>query len=163
MRKSTAHLGRRTHPDWLRDMAEEVWQLLCALTATPQDPDTLARLDRIHEDYRARYADAVALTFDHTRAESVLAAREARDAQRATLQQLRRTSRSHAARARARWAGARRPRSCAEPSYAASPAADWLVRRLDAGDALAAGARLLVEVLVLDQVQHRHPELAARA
>ena len=33
---------------------------------------------------------AVALTFDHTRAESVLAAREARDAQRATLQQLRR-------------------------------------------------------------------------
>ena len=33
---------------------------------------------------------AVALTFDHTRAESTLAGREARDAQRATVQQLRR-------------------------------------------------------------------------
>ncbi len=90
MRKSTLTWDDVRTPDWLRDMAEEVWQLLCALTATPQDPDTLARLDGIHEDYRARYADAVALTFDHTRAESVLAAREARDAQRATLQQLRR-------------------------------------------------------------------------
>jgi len=71
-------------------MAEEVWQLLGALTTTPHDPDTLGALDRIHADYNARYADAVALTFDHTKAESTLAAREARDAQRATVQQLRR-------------------------------------------------------------------------
>ena len=61
-----------------------------ALTASPQDADTLVALDRIHADYNARYADAVALTFDHTKAEATLAGREARDAQRATVQQLRR-------------------------------------------------------------------------
>jgi hypothetical protein len=90
MRKSQLTWGDVRTPDWLRDMAEEVWQLLGALTTTPHDPDTLAALDRIHADYNARYADAVALTFDHTKAESTLAAREARDAQRATVQQLRR-------------------------------------------------------------------------
>lgn len=90
MRKSQLTWDDVRTPDWLRDMAEEVWQLLGVLTTTPHDPDTLARLDQIHEDYRSRYADAVALTFDHTKAESTLAARQARDAQRATVQQLRR-------------------------------------------------------------------------
>jgi hypothetical protein len=89
MRKSQLTWDDVRTPDWLRDMAEEVWQLLGALTTTPHDPDTLGALDRIHADYNARYADAVALTFDHTKAESTLAAREARDAQRATVQQLR--------------------------------------------------------------------------
>lgn len=90
MRKSHLTWDDVRTPDWLRDMAEEVWQLLGTLTTAPHDPGTLAALDRIHADYNARYADAVALTFDHTKAESTLAAREARDAQRATLQQLRR-------------------------------------------------------------------------
>jgi hypothetical protein len=90
MRKSQLTWDDVRTPDWLRDMAEEVWQLLGVLTATPHDEATQARLDEIHDDYQARYADAVALTFDHTRAESTLAAREARDAQRATVQQLRR-------------------------------------------------------------------------
>jgi hypothetical protein len=90
MRKSQLTWDDVRTPDWLRDMAEEVWQLLGVLTATPHDAGTLARLDEIHEDYRTRYADAVALTFDHTKAESTLAARQARDAQRATVQQLRR-------------------------------------------------------------------------
>lgn len=90
MRKSQLTWDDVRTPDWLRDMAEEVWQLLGVLTTSPQDPDTLAALDRIHDDYDARYADAVALTFDHTKAESTLAGREARDAQRATVQQLRR-------------------------------------------------------------------------
>lgn len=90
MRKSQLTWDDVRTPDWLRDMAEEVWQLLGALTTSPHDPGTLAALDRIHADYNARYADAVALTFDHTKAESTLAAREARDAQRATVQQLRR-------------------------------------------------------------------------
>ena len=90
MRKSQLTWDDVRTPDWLREMAEEVWQLLSALTASPQDADTLAALDRIHADYNARYADAVALTFDHTKAEATLAAREARDAQRATVQQLRR-------------------------------------------------------------------------
>ena len=76
-------------PDWLRDMAERVWELLGVLTTEPQDAGTLAALDAVHLDYNARYAEAVALTFDHTKAESTLAAREARDAQRATVQQLR--------------------------------------------------------------------------
>jgi hypothetical protein len=90
MRKSQLTWDDVATPDWLKDMAEEVWQLLGMLTTSPHDPDTLAALDRIHDAYTARYADAVALTFDHTRAESVLAARDARDAQRATVQQLRR-------------------------------------------------------------------------
>ncbi|MBC2931444.1 sulfotransferase family protein [Nocardioides sp. zg-1228] len=90
MRKSQLTWDDVRTPDWLRDMAEEVWQLLGVLTTTPHDPDTLAALDTIHADYNARYADAVALTFDHTKAESTLAARQAREAQRATVQQLRR-------------------------------------------------------------------------
>ncbi len=90
MRKSQLTWDDVRTPDWLRDIAEEVWRLLGVLTEAPQDADTLAALDRIHDDYVARYAEAVALTFDHTKAESTLAAREARDAQRGTLQQLRR-------------------------------------------------------------------------
>lgn len=90
MRKSTVTWDDVRTPGWLRDMAEGVWELLGALTVTPHDRDTMLALDLIHEDYTARYADAVALTFDHTCAESVLAGREARDAQRATVQQLRR-------------------------------------------------------------------------
>jgi hypothetical protein len=90
MRKSQLTWDDVRTPDWLRDTAEEVWQLLGTLTEKPQDADTLAALDQIHDDYNARYAEAVALTFDHTKAESTLAGREARDAQRATVQQLRR-------------------------------------------------------------------------
>lgn len=90
MRKSTVTWDDVRTPAWLRDMAEEVWHLLGALTTDPHDADAQARLDAIHLDYTARYADAVALTFDHARASSVLAAREARDAQRTTVQQLRR-------------------------------------------------------------------------
>ena len=90
MRKSQLTWDDVATPDWLKEMAEEVWQLLGVLTTTPHDQETQQRLDRIHDDYTARYADAVALTFDHTRAESTLAGREARDAQRGTVQQLRR-------------------------------------------------------------------------
>ena len=90
MRKSQLTWDDVRTPDWLRDTAEEVWELLGALTAAPQDAGTLASLDRIHDDYNARYADAVALTFDHAKAEATLAGREARDAQRGTVQQLRR-------------------------------------------------------------------------
>lgn len=90
MRKSQLTWDDVATPTWLKDVAEEVWQLLGVLTATPHDEATLARLDAIHADYDARYADAVALTFDHTKAECTLAAREARDAQRGTVQQLRR-------------------------------------------------------------------------
>jgi hypothetical protein len=90
MRKSQLTWDDVRTPDWLREMAEEVWQLLGVLTTSPADGATQARLDEIHADYTSRYADAVALTFDHTKAESTLAAREARDAQRATVQHLRR-------------------------------------------------------------------------
>ncbi|SEB57466.1 hypothetical protein SAMN04489844_0570 [Nocardioides exalbidus] len=90
MRKSQLGWDDVATPDWLKDMAEEVWQLLGVLTTSPHDEATIARLDEVHADYVARYADAVALTFDHTKAESTLAAREARDSQRSTLQQVRR-------------------------------------------------------------------------
>ena len=90
MRKSTVTWDDVRTPEWLRDMAEEVWQLLGVLTDEPHDEGTLQRLDEIHDDYTASYADAVALTFDHTRAEATLAGREAREAQRSTVHQLRR-------------------------------------------------------------------------
>lgn len=90
MRRSTVTWDDVRTPDWLRDMAEEVWQLLGVLTTTPQDEATSARLDAIGADYDARYADAVALTYDHTRAEAVLAGREARKAQRGNIETLRR-------------------------------------------------------------------------
>ena len=101
-------------PDWLREMAEEVWDLLGVLTADPHDRDTQQRLDQIHDDYTARYADAVALTYDHTRAEAVLAGREAREAQRGNIEALRRDL------AQARRAGGprrdRRPRGRGDPA-----------------------------------------------
>ena len=90
MRKSQLTWDDVRTPDWLRETAEEVWQLLGVLTASPQDEVTLARLDEIAADYDARYADAVALTYDHTRAETVLAGREAREAQRHNIEVLRR-------------------------------------------------------------------------
>ena len=67
-----------------------MWELLGALTTTPHDRDTMLALDLIHDDYTAHYADAVALTYDHTRAEAVLAGREAREAQRGNMEALRR-------------------------------------------------------------------------
>ena len=90
MRKSQLTWDDVRTPDWLRDTAEEVWQLLGVLTGAPADEGAQARLDEIHEAYAARYADAVALTYDHTRAEAVLAGREAREAQRGNIEQLRR-------------------------------------------------------------------------
>ena len=90
MRKSQVTWDDVRTPDWLRDMAEEVWHLLSALTTSPEDQGTLQLLDQIHDDYAARYADAVALTYDHTRAEAVLAGRDAREAQRGNIEQMRR-------------------------------------------------------------------------
>ena len=90
MRKSQVTWDDVRTPDWLRDMAEEVWHLLGVLTTSPQDQDTQQRLDQVHDDYTGRYADAVALTYDHTRAEAVLAGREAREAQRGNIEALRR-------------------------------------------------------------------------
>ena len=90
MRKSQLTWDDVRTPAWLRDVAEEVWQLLGRLVEEPADDKVSARLDEIHADYTARYADAVGLVFDHTKAESTLAARDAREAQRANMQQLRR-------------------------------------------------------------------------
>lgn len=89
MRKSQLTWDDVRTPDWLREMAEEVWTLLGDLVEKPADEQVQDRLDEIHADYTARYADAVALVYDHTKAESTLAARQARDAQRANMQQLR--------------------------------------------------------------------------
>ena len=90
MRKSQLTWDDVRTPDWLREMAEAVWELLGSLTTTPHDRDTMLALDLIHDDYTARYADAVALTYDHTRAEAVLAGRDAREAQRGNIEQMRR-------------------------------------------------------------------------
>jgi hypothetical protein len=89
MRKSQLTWADLRVPDWLREMAEEVWQLLAGLVADPQDAAAEARLDAIGVEYARRYTEGVALTFDHTQGESALAARRARTAQREKIQELR--------------------------------------------------------------------------
>ncbi|QCX26636.1 sulfotransferase family protein [Nocardioides jishulii] len=68
MRKSQLTWADLSTPEWLRDMAQEVWELLDRLVDEPADEATLARLDEIHVDYDARYAEAAAVTFDLTEA-----------------------------------------------------------------------------------------------
>lgn len=77
-------------PEWLRESGQEVWELLGALVEDPADQVALARLDEVYDEYRARYDDAAALVFDHTKAESTLAARQAREAQAEAMAALRR-------------------------------------------------------------------------
>jgi len=89
MRKSQLTWDDIHLPAWLQEMAEEVWQILAGLVAEPQDPAAEARLDGIREEYARRYAEGVALTFDHTHGESQLAARRARAAQRDKIKELR--------------------------------------------------------------------------
>ncbi len=119
MRKSQLTWDDVRTPQWLQDTAEEVWELLGALTVDPADEAVTRRLDEIHEQYAARYADAVALTYDHTRAEAVLAGREAREAQRGNMADLRRELQQ-----------ARRPRPVEAP---APSLARRVVRRLRRG------------------------------
>lgn len=89
MRKSQLTWDDIRVPAWLREMADDVWQTLGRLVESPDDVTEQERLDTIGADYRERYAEAVALTFDHTQGENRVAGREARDAQRETLQTLR--------------------------------------------------------------------------
>lgn len=94
MRKSQLTWDDIRLPGWLRDLGQEVWDLLGALVDDPADATALARLDELHAEYDTRYAEAAALVFDHTRAESTLAARKAREAQADTMAALRREVRT---------------------------------------------------------------------
>jgi len=53
MRKSTVTWDDVRTPDWLREMAEEVWQLLGVLTTSPHDAYAQARLDEVLDDSTA--------------------------------------------------------------------------------------------------------------
>lgn len=66
-----------TVPVWLREMGEEVWQLVSGLVEQPDDPAAEKRLDELHERYDLAFQEAVALSFDHTKAETTMAVREA--------------------------------------------------------------------------------------
>jgi hypothetical protein len=99
MRKSQLTWDDLHLPAHLRETAQEVWDLLGRLVEDPADRGATTRLDEIHTEYVARYAEAVALTYDHSKAEAVLAARKARDVQRATMQDLRRQLREAEQRA----------------------------------------------------------------
>lgn len=89
MRKSQLTWDDVRTPEWLRDVAEEVWNLLGALVVDPTDEAVRTRLDEIHGEYDARFNEAVALTFDHTKAEIEMAQRGQREAQRDKLAELR--------------------------------------------------------------------------
>ena len=99
MRKSQLTWDDLHLPAHLRETAQEVWDLLGSLVRGSRRPGATTRLDEIHAEYVARYAEAVALTYDHSKAEAVLAARKARDVQRATMQDLRRQLREAEQRA----------------------------------------------------------------
>lgn len=99
MRKSQLTWDDLRLPGWLQETAQEVWDLLGRLVDDPAEEAASQRLEEIHLGYVDRYRDAVALTFDHTKAEAVLAARRAREAQRATNQDLRRQLRESEQRA----------------------------------------------------------------
>lgn len=77
-------------PRWLTDMAEDVWQSLLALVAEPGNVEIQRRLDEIHRTYRQRYDEAIALTYDHARAQRVTAVRRAKAKQRARVKALKR-------------------------------------------------------------------------
>lgn len=64
-------------PEVLRELAEEVWQLLGGLVESPQEQATLNRLDEIHDDYRRMYREAAALTLDQQVARAKRASRKA--------------------------------------------------------------------------------------
>ena len=89
MRRSEVTWDDISVPAWLRDLTEEVWQLLGQLVDDPHDVDVTTRLDEIHGQYVAAYTDAMALVYDHSHGESVLAARKAREAQADKMAELR--------------------------------------------------------------------------
>lgn len=89
MRKSHLTWDDVRVPGWLQALAEEIWTIHGHLVEHPQDPGSTGRLDELHEEYVGRYAEAMALTFDHAKGQAALAAREARDAQRDQTKQLR--------------------------------------------------------------------------
>ena len=92
-------------PTALRDLAEEVWQLLCSLVEDPYDQGTSDRMDELHAGYDIMFEEAVALTYAHTRAESATAVRTTDTKRKNQLKKLRRKLRNKSRqleRARAR-------------------------------------------------------------
>ena len=89
MRRSEVTWDDISVTPWLREVTEEVWQLLGRLVDDPHDVAVSTRLDEIHGQYVAAYTDATALVYDHTHGESVLAARKAREAQAEKMTELR--------------------------------------------------------------------------
>ncbi len=87
-------------PKRLRLMGEEVWQLVNALVHEPNQPRISGRLDELHDDYVVMYEEALALTFDHSRAESVLAVRDATQRYRRQTTKLRRELKAERAKVR---------------------------------------------------------------
>ncbi len=89
MRRSQLTWADVRTPQWLQELAEEVWTLLGDLVVDPADVVAQGRLEEIHTEYVARYTEAVALTFDHNKAEATHGARKGREAQRETVEKLR--------------------------------------------------------------------------
>lgn len=56
-------------PGYLRAMGEEVWQLVSRMVEHPVDASAMQRLDQLREEYDQMFNEAVALSFDHTKAE----------------------------------------------------------------------------------------------
>lgn len=106
MRRSQLTWDDLSTPAWLREMAQEVWELLGCLVEEPGDARTQERLDELHGHYRERYDEALALTFDHTVAvRQEVAARHRRQVERLRAQLRDSRGREGSPRALAAWVG----------------------------------------------------------
>ncbi len=65
-------------PSWLQETAEESWQLLSGARGELDDPEVRAALDEVTEHYEHDFAQAIALSRDHTRAAVRRARRQTR-------------------------------------------------------------------------------------
>ena len=79
-------------PPYLRVLAEDVWQGLCALADDPDDPTAKAALDQARERYAVLHAQSAALVHDATTSAVQTARRHARRQARLELSRQQRTS-----------------------------------------------------------------------
>jgi hypothetical protein len=88
-----------TTPDYLRDLAESVWQELSTLVENPHDEAAVKRMDEFRETYDAMYTSSTGLVYHHIVAEVEKARRQGRQQGR---RQMAREQQEHRAAHRAR-------------------------------------------------------------
>ena len=128
-------------PPRLRDLAQQVWELMEALVLDPDDARARAGLDEAGEAYDRLYRESTDIAWDHVRArEALLAAAHAEEVER-LRRRLRRARREATARAGTEATQSRGtrgpdtvPRAVRAGRRTAARAARWAARRLPGRD-----------------------------